>query len=299
MPDVSVVLWGANGERFLAETLASIALSGVAPERVELVAVDGGSVDRSLEIIGEVAGTFGAQQQLAARGGPAPLLNAGLAAATGDRIAFLRYPDAVHPGVWADALEQDADLVAYDTLDVDGFTRTLLRVPLTSGDPLPARDALLRGRQSELTDALHPGAVVVARRAVEYGRVAFPERLGTGVLQAWAWGVATSPLTLLARPRVGVLRRPKRSAPKSADAATWLRVVERAAEDGSLSPAVLQRVSDVMLPRLAKDLSIPPDRTAVAPLVQALRALPRRVALRTLEAEAGALRQVLSHLMGA
>jgi glycosyltransferase involved in cell wall biosynthesis len=89
---ISVILPVHNGERYLAESIASVLAQTHAPD--ELIVVDADSDDRSAEI---VAGIAGVRYHRQARGGAAQARNTGLALATHDLIAFQDADDVWMP----------------------------------------------------------------------------------------------------------------------------------------------------------------------------------------------------------
>ncbi|MES2682303.1 MAG: glycosyltransferase family A protein [Pseudomonadota bacterium] len=107
-PRISVIVPVYNGEAYLGECLASIAAQNLRP--VEVIVVDDGSTDGSARL----ATAQGARLLQQANRGPAAARNAGIAAASGELLAFLDADD-----IWpADSLslrcqcllEADADI---------------------------------------------------------------------------------------------------------------------------------------------------------------------------------------------
>ena len=91
---VSVIIPVHNGQRFILEALASVREQTRPPD--EIVVVDDGSSDATAELVGswpEKVRYLRQQQQ-----GPAAARNAGLATASGERIAFLDCDDLWCPG---------------------------------------------------------------------------------------------------------------------------------------------------------------------------------------------------------
>ena len=89
---VSVVIPVFNGARFLAEAIDSV-LAQTYPN-VEIVVVDDGSTDRTPEIIASYQEVRGLRQE---RAGQAAARNHGVAAATGEYVAFLDADDLMVP----------------------------------------------------------------------------------------------------------------------------------------------------------------------------------------------------------
>ncbi len=92
-PSVSVIVPVYNSERFLAEALNSIVGQTVPP--AEIVVVDDGSTDQSAAIAARYPSVRLVRQ---ANAGVSAARNAGLAAATGERLAFLDADDLFLPG---------------------------------------------------------------------------------------------------------------------------------------------------------------------------------------------------------
>ena len=103
MPLVSVVTAVRNGERFIGETMASI--FSQQDVDVDYVVVDGGSVDKTLEIVRanehRLAGLISEPDQ-----GISDAFNKGLSSTRGDYIMFLNADDALaHPRALAEMLQ--------------------------------------------------------------------------------------------------------------------------------------------------------------------------------------------------
>jgi glycosyltransferase involved in cell wall biosynthesis len=97
-PAVSVIIPVFNGERFLAEALASIWAQDYAP--LDVLIIDDGSTDASAEVAAGVCRERAEPRLLRqhARGGPAAARNAGLGQAGGELITFLDADDLMTPG---------------------------------------------------------------------------------------------------------------------------------------------------------------------------------------------------------
>ena len=92
LPLVSVIVPVFNGERFLAEALASVVSQSYRP--IEVVVVDDGSVDGTPDVARLAAGIRYIRQDNA---GPAAARNAGIATSTGELVAFLDADDVLPP----------------------------------------------------------------------------------------------------------------------------------------------------------------------------------------------------------
>jgi len=107
-PLVSVILPAYNGERFVAEAVESILAQTYSP--VELIVVDDGSTDRTMEIVSRYEGAKIVSKE---NGGPASARNVGLKAAAGKIIAFNDQDDVMLPRrleVQAGRLIEDMDV---------------------------------------------------------------------------------------------------------------------------------------------------------------------------------------------
>jgi len=92
---ISVVVAARDDERVLADCLASLAAVDYPPERREVLVVDDGSRDRTLD----VAGSFSGRTLEARRRGVCSARNAGIDAASGGIVAFTD-PDCVVTTSW-------------------------------------------------------------------------------------------------------------------------------------------------------------------------------------------------------
>lgn len=88
-PKVSVITCTWNSEAFVAETIASVNLQTY--RNIEHVFIDGGSSDRTLEIIAEMAPSAVIRHNV--RGGISNAMNEGVRAASGDIICHLHSDD--------------------------------------------------------------------------------------------------------------------------------------------------------------------------------------------------------------
>ncbi len=122
-PLVSVIVPSFNHARYLRECVDSVLAQDHAP--LELIVVDDGSTDGSLDILRDYGGRIALLQQR--RGRQARARNLGLQAARGEFVAFLDSDDRYLPGRITSALrafaaDSTADLVwgDYRLIDADG-----------------------------------------------------------------------------------------------------------------------------------------------------------------------------------
>ncbi len=168
MPDVSVIMPVHQAEAFLAEGVASVQAQTLADW--ELCAVEDGSTDGSWGLLQRLAATDPRIRPLrmAARGGPGPARNAGLAMARGRWMAFLDADDLWHPA----KLERQVGWMARHghVLGATAFARGPLH-----GPPGPAIGVPSRITRAEMlkTNLMACSSVVYDRRA--FGLRAMPD----------------------------------------------------------------------------------------------------------------------------
>jgi glycosyltransferase involved in cell wall biosynthesis len=143
-PDVSVVIPVWNVERFLPECLDSVLTQTIGRDRLEVVAVDDGSTDRSGALLDEYAARYPQVKAIHEpnSGGPGRPRNVGLDHATGTYVFFLDADDYLG----SEALERlvamaernSSDIVLAKMVGVDGrmvptrpFRRNLDRARLS------------------------------------------------------------------------------------------------------------------------------------------------------------------------
>ena len=93
----SVITPNYNGDRFLEQTLQSVLSQANDTVELEYILVDGNSTDNSHTIIKKYAQNL-ARIIIEKDTGPANALNKGLAAASGDVLAWLNADDLYYPG---------------------------------------------------------------------------------------------------------------------------------------------------------------------------------------------------------
>jgi glycosyltransferase involved in cell wall biosynthesis len=142
---VSVVLPVYNGERYLREAIESVYAQTVRPR--EVVVVNDGSTDGTAVLLDELSESYLLTVVTRHRAGQAAARNAGVAAASGELIAFLDHDDVWHPL----KLEWQTEQFAADRSLGMCFTATEHVGGLTGGgrlkewDPKLALPRLLKG----------------------------------------------------------------------------------------------------------------------------------------------------------
>src|SRR6266700_3412685 len=149
---VSVILVVRNGERFLGEALDSVFLSETTP--LEVLVIDGGSTDRTVEI----ARGFPLTRVVAQKGtGIANAYNQGITLASGELIAFISHDDIWEPG------KLDRQVGYMCEHPEIGYTVSMVRHFLEAGAVIPP------GFRVELLERPVPGLLMealVARKRV-------------------------------------------------------------------------------------------------------------------------------------
>ena len=122
---VSVVVPVHNAERYVEKTLRSVLASQL--RELEIIVVDDGSRDRSVEIVRQIGDPRVTLLQQVASGGPARPRNVGIAHARAPYIAFLDADDIVRPDKLssaADALDRHAEagfaFADFEHIDANG-----------------------------------------------------------------------------------------------------------------------------------------------------------------------------------
>ena len=162
-PVISVVIPCWNAERWLAETLESVAVQARHGLTLETIVVDDGSTDRSVSI----AERYGATIERCAHLGVSFARNAGTVRATGQYLQYLDADDVLMPATLqqrVDTLERTRSDVALTT-----WTRWTLQSDGQFADGTPVRRRL--GHRPDvdlLTDAWWPpGAILYRRETVD------------------------------------------------------------------------------------------------------------------------------------
>src|SRR6266700_920385 len=126
-PEISVILPAYNAEPWITETLCSVLDQTIDPASYEIIVVDNGSQDRTLDIANAALQTAPARVTLSSepQRGPAHARNHGLRLARGNWIQFLDADDLLHADklarqlAFAQACSADVGLVfsAWQSLD--------------------------------------------------------------------------------------------------------------------------------------------------------------------------------------
>ena len=234
---VSVIIPVHNGERFLAEALNSVYAQDYRP--IEVIVVDDGSEDRSARIASSHEGvTVISQQNL----GLAAARNTGIAAATGEFIAFLDADDLMLPNKLSEQVgymrvhpEVGCTLAAWQNFgdDVDE------EVP----EPVPPPSRPLNVTRPEALVHLRAGGIsaVIKRDALDIvGR--FDTSFDFAEDLDWLFRLREAPVEAVILPRVTDRKRfhaTNMTRDRSAARNGWLRfmkgVAERRHSEGSRS----------------------------------------------------------------
>lgn len=254
---VTVVVYGRDGAQHLADALRSIERQG---SGVDVVAVDGGSNDRSLEMLR--SSSLAPQVIELGRDVSLPkLASAGAAAATGDWVCFLGYDDALAPGVLTAVTEpaEDADVIVCDAIAQDGFKRSVQRAPLgLAGRTLSSVELIARSPQLSIVTHLGPTTTLLRTRLRPAGLLSFRAGPPAAAWRAWAWEVLCADVRVHHAP--SVLTYVRTPAPDDARAAL-AGAVAGVAGAGRTRPAgrvAAQVLRAALEPVLAKPLGAGP-----------------------------------------
>lgn len=122
MVKVSVIIPVYNTEKYLAECLDSILKQGI-KEEIELILINDGSSDKSLEIIEEYAKQhMNIRYQITPNRGQASARNLGISMATGEYISFVDSDDTIREDMlektYQKAKEENLDIVVFDYIEM-------------------------------------------------------------------------------------------------------------------------------------------------------------------------------------
>lgn len=125
IPKVSVIIPVYNVEQYLRECLDSVVNQTL--KEIEIICVDDGSTDKSLEILKEYAQkdnriTIITQQNLHA----GVARNAGLSVAKGEYLHFCDSDDWVEKDIYTECLKKEADVILFDAFKTDAFLNNKL-----------------------------------------------------------------------------------------------------------------------------------------------------------------------------
>jgi len=279
-PHISICIPAYKAERFLADTLASVAAQTFSDW--ELIVTEDGSSDRTREIVQRFAATV-AQRVIynrheTNRGLPIAR-NTGIAATTGEWIAFIDSDDLWKPehlqSLVATARGGDYDLVFAGTLPFDDVTGKQLQPCLpTTEDLQDLPVALYTGRLSVL-----PSSAMVRRRAFDrYGMIStdFPHANDTEywlrILRGGGRAGYTGSATCLYRKHASAM-----SLRASRILTNTAQICERYGDWPSIPRSIARRRTGNLY-RYAGRATLPTDtRAARALLLRSLRVDPWRI----------------------
>jgi glycosyltransferase involved in cell wall biosynthesis len=190
---VSIIIPVYNGEKYLAQALESVAAQDYAP--LEVIVVDDGSTDGTAQIAQSRAGvryTYQANQ------GSGSARNTGLAAATGDFIAFLDADDLWLPGKLHAQMEY-----LLEHPDV-GFVLANMESFLEPGTTWPA--GLNQAYYAQRPVAYLPSALVCRRRVFDKVGL-FDAQFRTGEDSDWFFRARDAGVPMAVVPHVLIRRR--------------------------------------------------------------------------------------------
>ena len=119
-PELSVVIPIFNGEKYLRECLDSIVNQSISLDRLEIIAVNDNSNDRSLDILNEYSSKFPNFKLISNNEnlGAGESRNIGINEVKTDYLTFIDCDDFISPNAYEDSLlkikENDADLLVYN-----------------------------------------------------------------------------------------------------------------------------------------------------------------------------------------
>ena len=192
-PCVSTVIVVHNGERYLAEAVASVRRQSPAP--IEIVIVDDGSTDGTVALAERLGSDIRLVRQ--PHSGVTISRNRGIEAARGDLIAFLDCDD-----VWTDAKLATQVPILRDHAEIQvalGYTRRMWADPERDGAP----------SETHLTEAelaLHLGAALIRRSTFE-SVGPFDEAVSRAEDWDWFMRVRERGLPVVVHPEVTLLYR--------------------------------------------------------------------------------------------
>ncbi|MEU5861427.1 MULTISPECIES: glycosyltransferase family 2 protein [unclassified Nonomuraea] len=207
---LSVVVPVRDGERFIADALASLARN--ARHDFEFIVVDDGSVDATPDIIADFARDL---PGLAVLRNPAPVgladaRNTGLSAASGRFVTFMDGDDWLAPGYLAGLVAAidglGCDFVRVDHVQVEGRKRVVHRAPLSRrGVVLDPRAAILPAGVRTMVDYPYAWAGVYRRSLRDL--LHFPGSLHTAEDRPWIWRLHREAATFAVVSMAGVFYR--------------------------------------------------------------------------------------------
>jgi len=127
MPTISVIIPAYNEEASILKVLQAVDQQRNDGFTLEVIVVDDGSRDRTVEIAKSCPQLYSKLIELSPNGGKGKAVKAGLAQASGDFVliqdADLEYDPADYPHLFAPVLKRDADVVIGSRLSAPALTR--------------------------------------------------------------------------------------------------------------------------------------------------------------------------------
>lgn len=193
MTELSVVCSFRNAAPFLPNLLGSLRLA--TSHKTQLIFIDDGSVDNSLDIIAQYADDLPCQLDVIENTvpiGPAGGRNAGMRIAEGRIIAFVDGDDWVGPSYFSEMIEWidrlSVDFVRCDHVRVASDHRTIVRAPEPRYfQPLDPKSSVLPLDRATMVDFPYSHSGAFHRRLLDSGLLGMPEHLRTAEDRPWIW----------------------------------------------------------------------------------------------------------------
>lgn len=130
---LSIIIPVYNAERYLQKCLDSM-VNHMTTQKIQIIAVDDGSIDKSSEILQEYKTNYGITVVSQENAGVSSARNAGIKAAVGKYITFVDADDIVLEDFWA-SMEQwensEAEMIIYNYIDIDKNDNCIQKVCAT------------------------------------------------------------------------------------------------------------------------------------------------------------------------
>lgn len=193
MPKISVIFPMYNVAAYLRDSLLSVL--GQSYTDYELVAVNDGSTDNTVdlfrEIVGEYTGACTVRLLEKPNGGLADARNVGLDAAEGEWVVFIDSDDLMHPDflqtLAADAERFQTELSAATLKRVGADT--LKDFEPTVGGEAVEREALMTMLLSRQSYEIHCCSLLIKKALLEKNNIRFNAQIRFSVDQAFMWQV--------------------------------------------------------------------------------------------------------------